>query len=214
MKKRNFTQAVMWITAFLPIFIAAVLYSRLPDRIPLHWSIDGTVGSYGSRIALLGLSCIGLLCTILCRVLRRFDPKHENYARFSNAYDTVFIALNLVFLAMTLFTTAQAVYPGSISAQTFVCTVIGFLFVVIGNLMPKFKHNYFLGIRTPWTLASETVWYHTHRLSGIVWFLGGLLIILSGFLPPQIGTVVLIVDIVVLIAVPTAASYLWYRKER
>jgi uncharacterized membrane protein len=89
---------------------------------------------------------------------------------------------------------------------------LGLLFIILGNYMPKVKTNYFIGIRTPWTLANETVWARTHRFGGKVFFIGGIIMIASAFAPSSIRTVLLIASIVCIAIVPMVYSYAVYRK--
>ena len=85
--------------------------------------------------------------------------------------------------ALHLMTLSAAIGYEFIKVDNGVKLIIAVLFTVIGNLMPKFKHNYFIGIKTPWTLASEEVWFATHRLGGKLWFYGGLIMIIFSFIP-------------------------------
>jgi uncharacterized membrane protein len=89
---------------------------------------------------------------------------------------------------------------------------LGLLFIILGNYMPKVKTNYFIGIRTPWTLANETVWTRTHRFGGKVFFISGIIILVSAFAPSSIRAVLLIASIVCIAVVPMVYSYAVYKK--
>lgn len=204
---------LIWLLALLPLVAAAVVYQRLPAEIPLHWGINGEVDNTGARWIILPLASIGLLCTALFFVTRYIDPKRKNYARFTGAYEMYLAVFNLFMLAITLATLVEALYPGTCDMKMVVIIGIGLLFTVIGNLMPKFKHNYFLGIRTPWTLADETVWYRTHRLGGVLWFIGGIVMIFGAFLPNVWSFAVVLCDVFVIALIPTVMSYVWFRRQ-
>ncbi len=210
--KHNRLTTLMWLLAFIPIIVALAAYRSLPAHIPIHWNISGTPDSFGARWVIVPLSAIGLLTTALSYLFRRIDPKTENYQRFSASYTAFFTAFNVLFLCMTSMTIFEALHPGSINVQMAILIAIGILFVIIGNMMPKFKFNYFIGIRTPWTLADETVWYRTHRMSGVLWVVGGLVFAACAFLPGPIAFAVCIADIVVLCIVPFCLSYYWYQR--
>ena len=89
---------------------------------------------------------------------------------------------------------------------------LGLLFMILGNYLPKVKANYFIGIRTPWTLANETVWVKTHRFGGKVFFIGGAMLIVSAFIPSSFRVFLLISSIVFIAIVPMVYSYFVYKK--
>ena len=90
--------------------------------------------------------------------------------------------------------------------------IVGLIFIIIGNYLQRVRSNYFMGIRTPWTLSNETVWKKTHRLSGKLFFIGGLLILVSAFLPEEYKSIISGVQRS-LRGVPYLYSYLAYKKE-
>lgn len=204
---------LMWLLAFAPLLVVLIAYRHLPAQIPTHWNSDGTI-TYGDRWSILPLGAISVIVTALLFVTRRIDPRRENYSRFSGAYQTFILLFNVFMLAMMLFVITESLRPGTLDVQVFVTVAVGILLAVCGNLMPKFKHNYFIGIRTPWTLASETVWYRTHRLCGMLWVVGGLVIVLSAFLPAAACVPVLLAAIAVLVLVPYVMSYVFFRREQ
>lgn len=214
MKQARFRKKILlWGLALAPLLIAAVVYRSLPDQIPVHWDLNGTV-STGPKATIWLTSSLGVIVTAGMLFTRHIDPKRENYSRFAGAYETFLVVFNLFMLAMNLFTLTETFRPGTLDAQVFVMVLVGILFAVIGNLMPKFKHNYFIGIRTPWTLASETVWYRTHRLCGPLWVIGGLMMLLAAFLPATAAITVTLADVAVLVVIPYVMSYLWFKEEQ
>ena len=96
---------------------------------------------------------------------------------------------------------------------TWMEVLLGVLFLIMGNYFPKMKRNYTMGIRVPWTVSNEENWVKTHRFGGKVWVAGGLVMLMSAFLPADISVSVLIAAIVVIAVVPIAYSYLYYRKQ-
>jgi len=93
-----------------------------------------------------------------------------------------------------------------------VTILVGILFIVMGNYLPQVKSNYFMGIRTPWTLSSEDVWVKTHRLSGKICFVAGIVIFVSTFLPAYLSSDIIISMIAIIVIVPTAYSYFMFKK--
>ena len=90
---------------------------------------------------------------------------------------------------------------------------IGILFIIIGNLLPKVKQNFFMGIKTPWTLADEHVWYATHRFSGKLWFVLGLVMCACGFVPDTVMGPIILISATVAVIVPIVYSYIVYKKR-
>lgn len=108
------------------------------------------------------------------KFLPYIDPRRRSYEKFGRAYDAFRLALALFVLILQGVTLYAAFYPDGLDVSRIIAACVGALLCVAGNYMPKFRHNYFCGIRTPWTLASETCWRHTSALrgrcgSGAVW---------------------------------------------
>lgn len=206
-------QIIVWGSALLPLIVILIAYSSLPDQIPKHWDASGNV-TYADRWIILPMAALAPIVTALMFLTRRIDPKRENYNRFSASYELFIVLFNLFMLCMILFVIVESLRPGTLEVQTFILVLVGILIAVSGNMMPKFKHNYFIGIKTPWTLASKTVWYHTHRLGGFLWVIGGLGFIISAFLPSAIAYPLILIDCAVIILVPYITSYLFFKKER
>ena len=116
---------------------------------------------------------------------------------------------------MTGIILSESFYPGRISVGRVTTAMVGLLFVFLGNMMPKMKNNFFMGIRTPWTLSDPDVWNRTHRLGGILWFAGGLLTVALALcgISETLMFVLLMVLVAVLALVPTVYSYLCFRAK-
>ena len=171
----------LWALFVVSLIIALVVYKDLPEQIPVHWGIKGEVDGWGSRLFIF-LGPAATLLMIVFAEIRRIDPHKQNYEKFRKPYYTVYFVVSLIFLLIELVTIAYV--KGIIIDLSVVLSVaIGILFIIMGNVMPKFKHNYFAGIRTSWTLANEDVWYETHRFGGRVWFICGILMVVCAFLP-------------------------------
>ena len=90
---------------------------------------------------------------------------------------------------------------------------MGLMFILLGNYMPKVKHNYTFGIKTPWTFASEIVWNKTHRMAGPMWVAGGVIMMCGIFMPAKVAFVTMFALIILLVIIPMVYSYLEYKKE-
>lgn len=208
-------QAILfWFLAALPAVITLCCLPSLPENIPLHWNAQGVLDNTGSKWNALFLPGVTLLLALMMELLPRLDPKKENYKKFGGAYQAIKLLLVLFMLGLCLCMLYLAYVPGGLPMGRVSTAGVGLLLCVLGNYMPKFKCNYFVGIKTPWALASETVWRKTHRLGGVLWFWGGLLTAALAFLLPEKSlAVILPVILLPVTLLPMAASYFYYRKE-
>ena len=203
-----------------PVFLIAVAvvasvwsYPELPAQVAIHWNVYGQPDGYGSRLfAAAFIPCIMVGVTALFAVLPKIDPRRENYASFTFGFRTIFMATLALLLVVHLLVLAAGL-GYKIDASYVFPLVIGALFVACGNVMPTFRHNYFVGIRTPWTLASEDVWRKTHRVGGKLFFASGLLMIASSLLPNAFRFPAMIALIFVTAFSTFILSYLYYRKK-
>jgi len=212
MKKNNLTTVLIWIFAAVPLVITAIMYRQLPAKIPTHWGLNGEV-TYGAKDHAWILACLSPAIAALFFILPKIDPRKRNYDKFRASYNFFCLFMMIFFLAIDLITLSESVNPGKISVGTVVTFGVGLLFIVIGNMMPKFKSNFFMGIKNPWTLSSPEVWNRTHRLGGLIMFLSGILIMISPlFFDSKAMFAVLIGCVVLITLTPMVMSYVWYKK--
>ena len=211
MKDINTKRLIIWGLAIVPLLIIGVFNNSLPNQIPIHWSLDGSV-QYGSHFSLWINGSMGILFAILFPILRKIDPRSKNYDKFGKYYDEFQIFMMLFFIALTSVIVSESINPGRINVEMVTVLLVGILFTILGNMMPKFKNNFFIGIRTPWTLSDTEVWNKTHRLGGRMWFIGGLVIIGAAILLSSSALLSVVLGVTLIICiVPIAMSYFWYR---
>ena len=210
--KKN--KLLIFLVAAAPILLVALCYRHLPDTVPTSWRLDGEV-VYSRKSALWLISGLSPFLAFLFFLLPRIDPRASNYRRFSRYYDSFVLLLELFLLVMVGIIVSEAFSPGKIKVPNTVTVLVGLLFVFLGHILPKIKSNFFLGIRTPWTLSDTTVWHKTHRLAGALFFVCGLLMMTLGFIFESQRVMMTLVLLLVLLsaAVPTAASCFWYRAQ-
>ncbi len=211
MKHTAFWETMLWICAALPLAATAALYPLLPEVIPIHWNASGEIDGWGPRSQAFILAAVCLGVSLLLRFLPLLDPKRNSYRQFSRGYFAVRLVCAAFFCLMQGVTLASAFHPAALPIDRLTFGGMGLVFCVMGNFMPKFKHNYFCGIRTPWSLASEENWWRTHRLAGLFWFWGGLAIaVLAVFLGGTALTLAAVVVLSVVGLVPVVYSWwLW-----
>lgn len=202
----------IWILLAGLLITAVWVYPHLPERIPSHWNIHGEVDGYQSR--LMGAIFTPLMATALywlMVLLPIIDPKRDNYRRFAGAY--TFLRWSLVmFFAVMYAATIMVALGYSIDIGMLVKAIISILFIIIGNFMGQFRHNYFVGIKTPWTLANEEVWQRTHRFGGKIWVLCGLICLAMAFVNSTWSEIVFFTALIIIIIVPVVYSYLIFVK--
>lgn len=193
---------------------SAVVYSRLPEQVATHFGPTGEPDGWSSRsFAAFGLPLLMLFIMSLLYALPRVMPRQENFAHFKDTYWTVVTVVIGFMCAMHVVILGVALgWP--VDVTTFVLLAVGGMFVIMGNLMPRVKSNWVLGIRTPWTLDSETVWRETHRVGGRTMVVAGIITMIAAFLPQQVKPWVALAALMAGAFIPMAYSYVLWRREK
>jgi uncharacterized membrane protein len=196
----------------LPFLYLAYVWNQLPAQVPLHYNIKGEVDRYGDKSEMILIPImLPLLIYVIFLVVPYIDPKKQ-IQKMGNKYHNLKLILTLFMSALALFI-IHSTKSGSLGNPNIIFIIVGALYVILGNYFKTIKANYFIGIRTPWTLENETIWKETHRLGGKVWFVGGLLAIISSLLlEPQINFKVFMGITIIIALIPIVYSYLLYRK--
>lgn len=196
------------------MFLAgAIFYDVLPDRLPMHWNIQGQVDRYADKSILTAFMfpLIALGTLLLMLYLPYIDPKREKYGNFLRAYRWIRVAIIALFAALY-----GAIIAGGLGLplriEKIVPAAVAVLFIVIGNLMGKIRQNWFVGIKLPWTLASGEVWNKTHRLAGRLFVLAGILGFTGIFLPPIWTFITLLGSILLAVIIPIIYSAVIFKR--
>ena len=169
-------EAIIW--AMLGINVAASFwfYARFPARVPTHWNAAGVADGFsGPAFAAFFFPAMIIALYLLLVFLPAADPQKKRYEEFSRPYQAIRFSI-VAYMTMLYFVASLIGLGYGISIHKVMVLSIGLLFIVLGNFMPKFKKNWFVGIRTPWTLSNEDIWNKTHRVGGKMFTLGGLLV--------------------------------------
>lgn len=195
-------------------FVAsAAVYSDLPARVPSHWNVAGEIDGWMNKewgAFVMPLTLVGLLAMLY--VLPRIDPRGANYSKFRGTFEIVMITTMVFLLGVHLIMLAIALGK-DVSMTRVIPLGIGLLLMVLGNLMPRTRSNWFVGLRTPWTLSSDRVWERTHRLGGRLLVAAGALVVLTGIFAPLQSETVLIASAVCVSVVVFAYSYIIWRND-
>lgn len=204
-------ELIQWLLLALMFASAAYAWPRVPDTIPMHWNAAGEVDNYGAKLpGLLLVPLLSLGMYALFRVLPRLDPGRANYARFGPAYTSLRVGI-LAFMAFLQLAVVAAALGYAVPMGSLMPLAFGFLFIGLGALLPRFEPNWFVGIRTPWTLSSALAWRKTHALGRWVFVATGLGTIVAGWVNPEWGFWALMVGGLGGAALLVAYSYLVWR---
>jgi uncharacterized membrane protein len=206
-KRDSLLNAALIVASFA---LTAALYSRLPAMVPTHWNARGQADGFTAKPLGAFLMPMVMLGTYLVlSVIPRISPRGFRVERFQRVFEILRSAI-LAFLFLINVLTLLAGVGVPVPMDRAIFGGVGLLFVVIGNFMGKLTRNFFVGIRTPWTLASEEVWLRTHRLGGKLMVIAGVLIAVSGLFGG--GVIPLLVGVGLAAVVPIVYSYVIYRR--
>ena len=207
MKRQFLIETIILVMLGLQCITSFLLYPSLPDRLPTHWNIHGQVnGTMPKMQGLLVTLGINLGLYVLLLAIPYLDPKRK-IEQFRNTYGWIRLSVH-IFMAL-LFLAIMA-YPLGyrIPMDRIVPALVSILIIILGNFMGKMRPNYFVGIRTPWTLESPVVWQKTHRISGPIWVAAGLLGLAGSLLGGFWAFGLLIFPL--MLAVVFSIGYSWY----
>lgn len=191
-----------------------LLWNRLPDPMASHWGLNDEVNGYISKfwgVFLMQLITLGMFLLFL--IVPNIDPLKANIAQFRDVFN-LFIALIVAFmtyiyilslrwnLGYTDFAMSKAMLPA-----------LGILFFFVGYMFRKAKRNFFIGIRTPWTLSSDRVWDETHRIGSALFMISGILAFIGSFFGGMIAFWFLFVPLIGSTLITVVYSYVLYQRE-
>jgi len=212
--KRTWREELAQLLPIAAMFVAAALcWSHVPERIAVHWNLQGEADGFdGKLVGLLLLPVVPVGVYLLLLVLPLLDPGRANYQTFAGTYNAIRMSISL-FLAAIYADVVVVALGYSVNMNTVVGLASGVLFIVLGNVMGKIRPNWFVGVRTPWTLSSKASWTKTHRLAGWLFIAMGLLAAAWGLLQSAwLLGLMLAVDGGCLLLI-VVYSYLVYRKD-
>ena len=211
LKKYKKTLILTTILLLLPMVVGLLLWNRLPEQVPIHWNIEGEVDGWGSRAMLVFfLPLFMIAIQWICIFATAADPKNKQQA---DKPIRLVLWLVPVISLITHGATYAAALGLTVEIQQMMLPMLGIVFILIGNYLPKCRRNYTIGIKIPWTLHDDENWTKTHRLAGILWTVGGVLILPTAFLPTKYSFVVFMVIVLTMTLIPMVYSYLFYRKN-
>ncbi len=197
----------------IPFVFLAYIWNDLPQKVPIHWNINGEIDRFGNKLELILIPLLFPLMTYLIfLVVPKIDPKQQINKFGSKKYQNL-KTLIIVFMSILAVLMIYVAKNQSLANVNLIVLPIGVLYIILGNYFKTIKANYFIGIRTPWTLENETVWKETHKLGGKLWFAGGLVIVMSSLLFENKANLIVFMMVTgIIIIIPIVYSYLKFKK--
>ncbi len=204
-----------WLAIIVVIAVAIWAYPHLPDIVPSHWNAAGEIDDYSSKLThTLLFPGITLGIYLLFLAIPYLEPRRGHFIKSWSFYQIIRNFL-MAFLAVMFITTTWAgISQQPVPIGTIVPIIVGVLFILIGNYLSQVKSNFFMGIRTPWTLSSDEVWRKTHLVGGYSFVIGGLLFLASPIISNPWNAYIPLIAIIIAALIPVVYSYIIYTQER
>jgi uncharacterized membrane protein len=197
----------------LSFAIGIYYYPQMPEKVASHWNAEGQVNGYTSKfwgLFLMPIISAGMLFLFI--LIPRIDPLKSNIQEFRKYFDG-FIVLIIVFLfyihLLTIFWNSGYTF----NMLTFLSPALAILFYSTGILIENAKRNWFIGIRTPWTMSSDKVWDKTHKLGGKLFKIVGILALLAIFFESY-AILIIVVPVIIVSIYTIVYSFFEYQKEK
>ncbi len=212
MSKTKIIDIILWILIIITLISAVYFYNVLPEQVITHWNFAGEADGYSNKsVSVVMIPLIMILMYFLFQWLPKIDPKKRNYKDFKSTYK-IFQLVIIAFFAIIYFIINLINLGFDISVTKLITFLVGLMFVIFGFILKDVKPNWFIGIRTPWTLSSEKVWKKTHQFGGKIFMITGLLFVISGFVTEGIAIAMFVVILALVFSI-MLYSYLEYKKQ-
>ena len=199
------------IITLLPILMGVALWEQLPDQIATHFDVNGVADGWSSKpFAVFCLPFFLLVVHLLCTFGTAADPRKQN---ISGKMLRLVLWVCPVISVITNGSVYLIALGKDIDISLICMLLVGFMFIIVGNYLPKCRQNYTMGIKLPWTLADEENWNKTHRMAGWLWMATGVVFLLMTFIG-RITQWFFLTAIIITVLVPTIYSFLYHLKKQ
>ncbi len=191
-----------------------LLWNRLPDQMASHWNVNDQVNGYMPKfwgVFMLPLITLAMLGLFL--VVPAIDPLKANIAQFREVFNLFIVLIVAFMIYIHGLTLAWSLGYTNFKMSGAMLPAMGLLFIFIGFMLRKAKRNFFIGIRTPWTLSSDTVWNETHRIGAVLFMISGVFAFIGGFFGGTTAFWFMFVPIISSTIFLVIYSYVLYRRE-
>ena len=208
-------ESVLWVLNLLPYIYLIINWNQLPSLVPTHFNLEGVADDWSGKNSLVFIPCgFGVGIYFLMLIIPVLDPK-KKIQQMGEKYYSLRLMLAFFFSLLAIYL-LYASKAGSFKNSNMLFALIGILFAMLGNYFQAVRPNYFIGIRTPWTLENEKVWKKTHQLAGRLWMMGGIVIAILSFVMsnPSILGITFGSLVFIMVIIPVVFSYIEFRKEK
>ena len=216
MNTKKYGPFIVALLIIAPFIYGALIFPNLPSRIPTHFNIEGKADAWGGPSSIfIGpgiMGAVSVFIYVLMSNLKTFDPK--KYDEANDALYSNFAVLTVAFLSiLSTIIIYSSTHSDQINVGKLILPLVGLSFAGLGWYMPKFKQNYFVGFKLPWTLENETNWNETHKVAGKLWIYGGLFqAVVTFILPMKFGMIAFMLAIAIMVIIPSVFSYRLFKK--
>ena len=205
-KSEKILTVISFIVILVPLFVGLAFWNKLPSELPIHYNFKGVADNYASKeYAVFAMPLFVFAIQAVCLfVSGKIEKKLQAFSVIILICPTLSLVVGAAMYMKPL--------GFDFDVVTVILFVIGVLFCIIGNIMPKVSRNKTMGIKLPWTLKDDEVWNKTHRLAGFLWFFGGIAVAVCAFLPSLARVIAVSAIFAAMILVPTVYSYVIYKK--
>jgi len=192
----------------------ALIWNQLPDQMASHWNVNDQIDGYMSKFwGVFTMPLITLGMFVLFLVVPNIDPLKANISEFRESFNLFIVFIVGFMVYIHVLTLRWNLGYTNLGIGKAMLPAMGLLFIVIGSLLRKAKRNFFIGIRTPWTLSSDTVWNKTHQLGAVLFMTSGVLALIGGFFSSTTALWLLFVPLIGSTIFLLVYSYVLYQRE-
>jgi len=196
------------------VIAGLLLWNQLPDQMASHWNVNDQVDGYISKFwGVFLLPLIALAMLVLFLVVPSIDPLKANIAQFRAVFNLFIVLIVAFMIYIHALTLAWNLGYTDFKMSGAMLPAMGLLFIFIGFMLRQAKRNFFIGIRTPWTLSSDTVWNETHRIGAVLFMISGGFAILGGLFGGTAAFWLMFAPIIGSTVFLLVYSYILYRRE-
>ncbi len=213
MKKSKIAIICLMLLSFVA---AGVFFVFLSDTIPTHFAPDGTPDQFGSKYFMLIFAGIATIVGLVMLLVCRYGKVSENYKKYLLLTGIILEAILLVLLVvMGVYALNYVEDTPTFDISKIMMLLIGLMFIILSNFMPKIEKNRTLGIKTTWSMYNEVTWQKTHRFTGFVGVIVGVIILVSGLFFKEIVNFIIMMSMIAIFMISTSiASYIYYKDEK
>jgi len=207
-------ELLLIVITVLPIVYLFMTWNDLPDQVPIHWNFQGEIDRYSSKTAFIWLILLmNVPIYLFLLFLPTFTTKQENLERMGKKYYRLRLILQLFMAALVFVLLITSSGATQIPIETLLSYCFIFFMLLFGNYMGSIRQNYFIGIRTPWTLENDAIWKKTHQLGGRLWIAGAIIgFILLFFLPKNWALMSIVFLMIIPLLLATVYSFILFKK--